>query len=384
MLYNFETLRGGCKQLFEIAYQGIHLNEYFGTPRFTNFISIDWSKFDQLMPKWISKLFFTVFIPKLLLVNVPYHPTFEYPTHPSLDQDKTATTAASILSTLLTWFSNMTYVSTLGYSYRKTERGIPSGMFSTQFIDSFCNLYMIIDTLLDIDITEEEIHKLFIKVLGDDNIIFSTWNDNTMHTFITQLTQNAKRKYQMKINTEKSHNTYDVTQLEVLSYKIGKSGVATKQPAKQLAGLLFPEREFKIEFAAYRAIAFAITNLGNDSIFYNICKDYFTYYSQFAIKISTPEEKYQFIKELPQALTWLAEIRDEIRFDKFPTIEECKDFARYWKGPLGYNSKWRKSHFIYPPDFDFNKLQHIYGPTTTLFDYLKLRNLKIMNLDLSY
>lgn len=69
----------------------------------------------------------------------------------------------------------MTYASNIGYSYRKIYRGIPSGMFTTQFIDSFCNLYMIVDVLLAIGHTKEDILKLFIKVLGDDNIIFSKW-----------------------------------------------------------------------------------------------------------------------------------------------------------------------------------------------------------------
>lgn len=65
MLYNFETLRGGCEQLFKVAMTGKHEDEYEGTPRYTTFLGIDWSKFDQNMPKWISKLFFTMFIPKL-------------------------------------------------------------------------------------------------------------------------------------------------------------------------------------------------------------------------------------------------------------------------------------------------------------------------------
>lgn len=67
------------------------------------------------------------------------------------------------------------------------------------------------------------------------------------------------------------------------------------------------------------------------------------------------------MRSLPHSVTWLEEIRKEVDFGEFPSIETCRQFATYWKGPLGYDSKWRKSHFIYPPDYDFTKLNHIYG-----------------------
>lgn len=385
MLYNFETLRGGCRQLYDIATHGKTLTDNQQKP-FNYFLGIDWSKFDQLMPKWISQQFFTTFLPKLILVNIPYHPTFEYPMQKlSPDMDKTAKTATSIQSVLQTWFCNMTFISQLGYSYRRYDRGIPSGMFSTQFIDSYCNLYMIVDTLLDINFNEDDISKLFIKVLGDDNIIFAKWDNDQVDRFLDKLEENATHKYQMKINRTKSHRTTNITELEVLSYKIGKEGIPSKNTAKLLAGLLFPERKFKKEYAAYRAIAFAIASAGQDEQFYQLCKQYYEKYVDEAIPIDNNFKDYQFMKNLPQSILWLEEIRNQIDFSKFPTLQECKSFVKEWKGPLGYDSKWRKAHYMYPPDFDFNELSQDYGPTKTLFQYWKenKNNFKLPTFDLT-
>jgi hypothetical protein len=98
IMYGLETIRGG--------------NQYLDyTARFfKSFFTIDWSHFDQSVPRPITDLYFTDFLPSLIVINHGYQPTYEYPLYPDLTPDKMFTRVNNLLHFLHTWYNNMVFV----------------------------------------------------------------------------------------------------------------------------------------------------------------------------------------------------------------------------------------------------------------------------------
>ena len=97
----------------------------------------------------------------------------------------------------------------------------------------------------------------------------------------------------MTLNLEKSKVTNNIEEIEVLSYRIGMFGqYPYKQPEKLSGQLLFPERDFQKDLAAYRAIRIAFANLGQDLRVHEICERmYNTYNNKIIIIIKNKPKK---------------------------------------------------------------------------------------------
>lgn len=104
------------------------------------------------------------------------------------------------LEFLYFWYKNMTFLSQNGFAYQRQHAGIPSGMLNTQYLDSYCNLFVMIHAMLDFGILPQEIRDIRFYIMGDDNSTFTQWPSNKTQLFMEHLSSFASNKYNMKLN----------------------------------------------------------------------------------------------------------------------------------------------------------------------------------------
>jgi len=357
IMYGYETIRGANRQLDKIA------------QRFKSFFTIDWSGFDQRVPWTLVKIFFTEYLPRLLIVNHGYAPTYEYPSYPDLDSTKMAHRLMNLLSFLSTWYFNMVYVTADGFAYVRRFAGVPSGLLNTQFLDSFVNLFILIDSLIEFGSTDPEIEQLLLFIMGDDNSGFTHWNINRLDDFVTFLEVYALNRYGMVLSKTKSVLTVLRNKIETLSYQCN-FGMPTRPIGKLVAQLCYPERGPRPKYMSARAVGMAWASCGQDTTFHDFCRD--VYYEFLDDRAEIDEDTYlQVQSHLPGFLRIDESVRQIISFQKFPSIETVRSTISRWHGPLSFQPKWDLAHFINQPDV-------IPPDSVTLYDYMQEHSLEIL------
>jgi hypothetical protein len=354
IMYSLETIRGSNVYLDRIA------------QFFKSFFSIDWSGFDQRLPWVIVILFFTEFLPRLLVVNHGYQPTYEYPSYPDLTPEKMSSRLINLINFLATWYFNLVYVTADGFAYVRRHAGVPSGILNTQFLDSFGNLFLIIDALLEFGCTPAEIDEITLFIMGDDNSAFTHWSIFRLESFITFLESYALRRYNMVLSKTKSVITALRTKIETLSYQCNL-GHPRRPIGKLVAQLAYPERGPRPKYMSARAVGIAWASCAQDKVFHDFCRDVFYEFQDEAADID--EEAYAHIQShLPGFLRVDESVRQIINFKEFPSLDTIHMALRKWKGPLGYQPKWDLAHFVNQPDV-------IPPDSVTLFDYMSEHSL---------
>nr|QNJ60191.1 RNA-dependant RNA polymerase [Betapartitivirus sp.] len=347
IMYGLETLRGGCAHIDKIAQS------------YRSYISLDWSSFDQTVPWAIIDTFFEDFLPSLLITDQGYVPTFEYPDTNS-GESIMAPKLHNLLTFLKAWFYKMVFISQHGYAYRRTCAGIPSGLLNTQYLDSYCNLFVIIDSLLEFGCTEDEINNLVIYVMGDDNLTLTDWDIARSSKFVTFMETYAAERFHMKLSMKKCKVTDQRQYISILSYTVN-FGYPTRDRYKLIAQLCYPERGTVDKFMSSRAIGIAYAACGMDYETYCFCRDVFYSFLPYA-EIPSDDDVDRLSAYLPGAFRTLDEYPDFLYELKFPTFEQTRDFSSRWHGPLDTHPKWNNSHFKVPCD-------HVYENHSTLNDW---------------
>jgi hypothetical protein len=337
IMYGLETIRGAMNHIDYVA------NFY------SSYFTFDWSAFDQRVPRVLTDLYYTDFLESLIVINAGYQPTWEYPTYPDLTEDGMFTRMDNLLYFLRIWFQNMTFVTADGYAYRRTVAGIPSGLFNTQYLDSFVNLYLIIDALCEFGCTDEEIDAILLFVMGDDNSGLTHWTLERLHSFADFFEKYAFSKYNMVLSKTKSVLTELRSKIELLSYQCN-FGMAKRAIPKLVAQLCYPERGPKDKYTSYRAIGMAYAAAGQDPTFHEFCHDVYHMFKPFAVPLD--EEKVLVLKTyLPGYLKSpdMTETLDVSFFAEFPSIDKIRSVYRVYQGPLRYDPKWNFAHFMLAP-----------------------------------
>jgi len=226
LLWNYETLNGGWYRL----------NDEFNQQwrQFCTIFNLDWSEFDM-------RVYFSMLddcrdaVKSYFCFCGNYCPTRTYPL---------SRTDPERLENLWNWighaYKDSPSTTTTGKVYRRRFAGIPSGVFCTQFWDSFYNSVMVVSVLkaLGFNVTE----KYFIKVLGDDvifgilkHIPISKWAD-----FLQDFSTEAKRRFNAKLNPNKCGASIGIHGAQVLSY-YNWNGYPQRDPVQLLAQLLHPK-----------------------------------------------------------------------------------------------------------------------------------------------
>jgi len=336
IMYGFETIRGS-NQILDYMAQS-----------YSSFFTIDWSGFDQRLPWPIVTLFFTELLPRLLVVNHGYAPTYEYPSYPDLTTEKMVSRLTNLLSFLATWYFNMVYITADGFPYVRRYAGVPSGLLNTQFLDSFGNLFLIIDGLIEFGFTDAEIDDLLLFIMGDDNSGFTLWSITRLESFLSWFESYALSRYGMVLSKTKSVITVLRNKIETLSYTCN-FGQPTRPIGKLVAQLCFPERGPRPKYMSARAVGMAWASCAQDKTFHDFCRD--VYYEFLDDREEIDESAYLHIQShLPGFLRIDESVRQIINFQEFPSLLTVAQAIKQWKGPLSYQPKWDLAHFVNQPD----------------------------------
>lgn len=338
LLYSLETIRGGCHYLDNLA------------RNYSSFFTIDWSSFDQKVPRIITDIYYRDFLERLIIVSHGYSPTLEH--HPKDYQptDVFFKKMSNLLHCLHEWYNSMVFVTADGYAYQRLYAGIPSGLFNTQLIDSFVNLYVILDGLIEFGYTYEEIRDIKFFIMGDDNSGFTNQPLPLIEKFIAFLETYAHERWHMTLSQTKSIITALRHKIEVLGYTVN-FGTPYRKLDKLVAQLAYPEHGLKPKFMSYRALGTAYAAAGQCPIFHQLCRD--VYMAFIADKAElTHDIREKIMKHLSGPIKALDDYYDLIDYTRFPTFDEVRELYKEWRGSLDYDPKWDYSYFLTPPLYD--------------------------------
>lgn len=226
LLWNYETLQGGWYRLND------EWNRRYRS--FSPILNLDWSEFDM-------RVYFSMWKDCLDKIKTyfcfcgRYHPTRTYPSAHTSPQR-----LLNIWNFLQHAYFNMMSVTTLGNEYKRCFAGMPSGIFCTQFYDSFYNAVMVVTVLLALGETVSSDH--FAKFMGDDVLLGILSNIPVQHwaDFLDRFASEAKRRFNAKLNSDKSGISPSIHGATVLSYT-NWNGSPTRDPEQLLAQLLHPK-----------------------------------------------------------------------------------------------------------------------------------------------
>lgn len=347
IMYGLETIRGSNHHIERIARS------------YSTFFSLDWSSYDQRLPRVITDIYYTDFLRSLIVINHGYQPTYEYPTYPDLDEHKLYSRMNNLLYFLHTWYNNMTFLLPDGYAYRRTHCGVPSGLYNTQYLDSFGNLFLIIDAMIEFGFTHNEIDDFVLLILGDDNTGMTQMSIDRIHPFINFLETYAYTRYNMVLSRSKSVLTTLRSKIETLGYQCNH-GSPKRDITKLVAQLCYPENGLKPHTMAARAIGIAYASAAQDIMFHSFCQDV---YNIFRSEYKPDARANLFLQR--QVLQNLDDGIPDLAtptVPAFPSFFEIRQVYSTYKGPLSFDPKWNHSHFINDPDVTppFSKTMSMY------------------------
>nr|CAH2647016.1 RNA-dependent RNA polymerase [Great lobelia partitivirus]CAI5383961.1 RNA-dependent RNA polymerase [Great lobelia partitivirus] len=335
IMYGLETIRGSNHYIDQLARS------------YSTFFSLDWSSYDQHLPRVITDIYYTDFLRSLIVINEGYQPTYEYPAYPDLNEHKLYTRMDNLLHFLHTWYNNMTFLLPDGFAYRRTFCGVPSGLYNTQFLDSFGNLFLIIDAMIEFGFSDDEISNFVLLVLGDDNTGMTRIHISVIDKFIKFLEAYALNRYNMVLSASKSVLTTLRSKIETLGYQCNY-GHPKRDINKLVAQLCFPETGLKPHTMSSRAIGIAYASAAQDMIFHSFCQDVYNIFRD-DYKPDLRANLYyqrQFFQDLEDGIPDLA----TPVVPPFPSFFEIRSAYSEYKGPLTFEPKWNKAHFIDDPD----------------------------------
>jgi hypothetical protein len=242
----------------------------------------------------------------------------------------------------------MVFVTADGYAYVRRFCGVPSGLFNTQYLDSFGNLFLIIDGLLEFGFTPDEILLIMFFIMGDDNCGFTHWQIGKLHQFTSFFEEYAKTRYNMVLSKTKSIITCYRDRIETLSYR-NNNGMPIRPLGKLVAQLCYPERGTKDKYMSARAIGIAYAAAGMNPTFHEFCHDIYLSFLPYAAPIDEHTLP-KITPYLPGAFKAFDSIEEIINFTRFPNLTEVRDAYKRWQGPLDFDKKWLPAHFRKAPN----------------------------------
>jgi hypothetical protein len=333
LLWNYETLNGGWYRLNQ------EWHDKFSS--FRPVFNLDWKEFDM-------RVYFSMWSDCIDQVSSyfcfcgNYCPTGTYP-HPRTDPNR----IINLWKWLKTAYFQSPCVTTLGRTFTRKFAGMPSGIFCTQFWDSFYNAVMVITILLALKQPVSNDH--FIKLMGDDvlfgllsNMPIDQWN-----SFLDAFQFEAHRRFGSKLSITKCGVSPTIHGAEVLSYK-NWNGYPTRSAEQLLAQLLHPKslRDTYPRLMA-RAIGIYYASAGNPKL-RPICEHI---YSELKFKGFEPHA--QTLQKLfdPQFIEQV-----QIPLDHFPSqTEVISRLASPSKRNVTIQSQyWNREHFYLLPGCSWN------------------------------
>jgi len=403
IMWGYETVRGGMQELNRIAYS------------YSTYIMIDWSRFDQLMPFTVIYHFWCTFLPMLIRVDRGWMPTSIYKSeshayaYTEKDPQQTASSPKyakfaqplrsfykphvimfsfiifNLIAFIWLWYVKMVFVTPDGYGYVRLLAGVPSGIFMTQILDSFCNVFLFVDGLIEFGFTPDEIRTIRLFIQGDDNVAFFKLDFERVFAFYEWFPQYALARWNMIVSVDKSSITRLRSRIEVLGYR-NANGMPYRNREKLVATLAMPERLPRMSKPAdytklyiilmSRAIGIALASAGHDYDVYDLCRR--SYNDARAKSGLTSTElrsipiEYRKLGFMEMQSLDMIEIESHLPQDlsRFPDYYDIRANLYNWHGP----------HTVYPtwPAQFTDDLSEIQSPddVITLYDVMQRNGYK--------
>lgn len=268
LLWGYETFNGGWMRLnYELMHNYLR----------TSILMIDWKRFDKYAQFSVLHDIFQI-QRSFLDFSRGYVPTHEYPnTDTTWDETKEAR-----IQRLWQWTLDAFYETPVllpnGEVYKRLHAGIPSGLYTTQFLDSMYNCVMLITILSAMEIPLAK--DMIIKLMGDDSLIrlLVCVPPNQHDDFLASMQVTASQYFRSIISVEKSKLTNRPNGAEVLSY-VNHNGLPHRDPTALLAQLYHTKaRKPTPGKTMASAVGIAYASCGFDKQVYYVCKDIFAYY----------------------------------------------------------------------------------------------------------
>nr|UDL14390.1 MAG: putative RNA-dependent RNA polymerase [Partitiviridae sp.] len=325
LLWGYETLNGGWARLNDEFYS---LDQSYSP-----IINLDWSGFD-------THLYFDVISD--IRENILSYFDLENGYIPTKEYVKTTTNPNRLLN-LWNWhqtaLEKTLCVSPTGRVFARKYAGMPSGIFTTQYIDSFYNLLMILTTMLALKLPI--LPKHFIKVMGDDALIgfIGVRKSEDYSSFIEAFSSETKRRFGAVLNAEKCHVSQNIQNAKVLGYS-NFNGYPQRDRTQLLAQLLHSKHAAdNFERLKARSVGIYYASAG-DPVVRRVCKDIFDFLDYNGIRANRNEFRNLFDPETAMNL----------RFDPdyFPTPTEaiCRLMRPSRRSEEVDRLYWNRDHFI--------------------------------------
>jgi hypothetical protein len=328
MLWGYETFTGGWFRLNA---------ELFTSYCRNSIVTIDWSRFDKRAHFWLMrKILFR--IRSHLDFNNGYVGTHSYPESPT-DPDK--------LQALWEWTIEALFDSPIvlpdGTMYKRRFAGIPSGLFTTQLLDSWYNYTMIASILSYLGLDP---NQCIIKVQGDDSIVrLHILIPPSEHDFfMLKMQEAATFLFASKISDQKSEVRDSLNGTEVLSYR-NNEGLPYRDEIAMMAQFYHTKaKDPTPQITMAQAIGFAYAACGNNARIHWLLEDIYSYYKNLGYT-PNPAGLSLVFGDSPDRPEYPVEL------DHFPSINEVQRFftSTDYRNPEQDQRTWPTSHFLHAP-----------------------------------
>jgi len=222
-----------------------------------------------------------------------------------------------------------------GRVYTRRFAGQPSGIFTTQFGDSFYNAVITLTTLLEMGY---DITSLFYKTLGDDIllILLCLVPPHKHEEWLQTFSAIAKRRFNAVISIEKSRTGNGIHRASILSY-INIYGLPYREDIQLLSHLIYTKGRLDTPSRAMaRAIGIAFAAGPFNLNVYRCCKAIYHHYHSLGYQPNTKEllwmEQANLLGPFQSVVADYFPSRIEVhrRLTQIPRRTE-NDSNRYWK-----------------------------------------------------
>nr|AHL25161.1 RNA-dependent RNA polymerase [Heterobasidion partitivirus 14] len=326
LLWGFETILGGM-QMLNSMYLLSRL--YYST-----YVTVDWSGFDYRAYFSIINNVIQHDCRKFFDFHNGYIPTKFY--HSS---EADPEHLENLWNWIWTAINKMPVRLPDGTLYQRIHAGIASGLFTTQFLDSWYNALMILTVL---DAMGFDISTVSLRVQGDDSIIALIFHiPSSEHiAFKEKFAALALYYFNHIARSEKNKVTNDTQGVEVLGYT-NDNGYPRRDWRKLLAQLYHP-RDNNPTFQRLKAkvCGFAYASMYADREVINVLKSIWDYLDSIGIKAD--------LLPLQRDIILHSEENFEVPTDHFPTMEEVTQYLRVPKRRTAADSEayFPMSHFM--------------------------------------
>jgi len=206
--YRFHNFRGSFRKLH---------SELFDRMGFKTYLGLDFSKYDTSLPPWLINMAFSI-----LEENIDFE---SFTSGEKSNVQKVKRVWTRIKRTMIDTF----FLMPDGWMFQK-HTGVDSGSFVFQLIENICTYIIVTSSLLNQDISQD---KIF--VMGDDSVV--SWRLQHKLDF-DKLCAYILETYGVKVNTDKSFLTDDLSKVKFLGRSVGQ-GLPRRDTCSVVLSLLY-------------------------------------------------------------------------------------------------------------------------------------------------